>query len=293
MRKPGMAAVQATAFEQPRIKKLRRALIKAIPRVPNNKASLEHMEAKQLPDLLIDYINWRSRYVGERPRTVSIEAAALADPRWSSNAAAIKTFLEKVERGDDLTPHLSIEPHTRGYAPAAHAPLATPDDRWSDKDFLLNVMGFHHFHLGTATQGRGHVGRTDELIFAEVRRDTFKVIAIFHHSVFDEGSAERMRLWALHDSIIARGVAPGAAIVRAMIATSGHPLHVVLYARACLRIIREIEPRLDDPEFVKSLYRPPEEAPAKSKLPWAFRHLDLAIYDEAKPCIMMLKKGWN
>src|SRR5262245_21459331 len=194
MRKPGTAAAQATAVEPPRIKKFRRDLIKAIPRAPNNKASLQHMEGKHLTDLLIDYINWRSRYVGERPRTVSIEPAAQADPRWSSHAAAIKSLLEQVERGDDLTPHLSIEPHTRGYAPAARAPGANPDDRWSDKDFLLNIMGFHHLHLGTTTQKRGHVDRTDELIFAEVGRDTFKVISIFDHNVFDKGSAERMRL---------------------------------------------------------------------------------------------------
>jgi hypothetical protein len=291
MRKPGMAAAQATAVERPRIKRLRRDLIKAIPRVPNNKASLQHMEAKHLTDLLIDYINWRSRYVGQRPRTASIEPAAQADPRWSARAAGINAFLDKVTRGDDLTPHLSIEPHTRGYAPAARAPGATPDDRWSDKDFLLNVMGYHHFHLGTTTQKRGHVDRTDDLIFAEVRRDTFKVIAIFDHDVFDKGSAERMRLWALHESIITRSVAPGTVMVPAMIATSGHAVHVVRYAQDCARVIREIEPKLDDPEYVKSLYSPPEEAPAKSKLSWVFRHLDLAVYDAAKPVLMILKKG--
>ncbi len=80
MRNPGTAAAQATAVEPPRIKKLRRDLIKAIPRVPNNKASLQHMEAKHLTDLLIDYINWRSRYVGERPRTVSNRAGGSSRP---------------------------------------------------------------------------------------------------------------------------------------------------------------------------------------------------------------------
>jgi hypothetical protein len=293
MHKSGTATAQATTAEPPRIKKFRRDLIKAIPRVPNNKASLQHMEGKHLTDLLIDYINWRSRYVGERPRTVSIAPAAQADLRSSSHAAAIRSLLDKVERGDDLTPHLSIEPHTRGYAPAALAPGAIPDDRWSDKDFLLNIMGFHHFHLGTTTQKRGHVDRTDELIFAEVDRDNFKVIAIFDHDVFDKGSAERMRLWAIHESIIARGAAPGSVVVSAMIATSGHAVHVVRYAQDCARVVRDIEPKLDDPEYVRSLYNPPEEAPAKSKLSWGFRHLDLAIYDAAKPVFMILRKGWN
>jgi hypothetical protein len=285
--------MQSTIEEPPRIKKLRRDLIAEIPRVPNNKASLEHMKAKHLTDLLIDYVSWRSRFVGTRRRTVSIEPAARSDPRWLAHNAAIRSFLEKVERGDDLTPHLSIEPRTRGYALAAQGRGATSDNRWSDKDFLLNTMGFHHFHLGTETQRRGHVDRTDELIFAEVGRDTFKVIAIFDHDAFDNASAERMRLWALHDDIISRGVSPGSVIVSGIIATSGHSLPIVRYAQVCARIISEIEPKLDGREFIRNLYTSPGEAPSRSKLSWTFNNLDLAIYDAAKPVLMILKKGWN
>ena len=232
------AASRAIVAEPPRIKKFRRELIKVIPRVPNNRATLLHMQQKHLADLLVDYVNWRSRCIGQHPRTVSIEAAAKSDPRWSAHAAAIADFLNKVGRGDDLTTHLSIEPHTRGYAATARAPGAMPKDRWSDKDFLLNVMGYHHFHLGTALEKRGHATRTDDLIFAEVTRDTFKVIAIFDHDVFDRNSAERMRLWALHESIIFRGVTPGSVVVMGNIATSGHSVHAVHYAQQCARTIR-------------------------------------------------------
>ena len=217
----GTATAQATTAEPPRIKKLRRELIKVIPRVPNNRASLLHMQQKHLIDLLIDYVNWRSRYVSQRPRTMAIEPAAQADARWSAHADAVGAFLDKVRRGDDLTPHLSIEPHARGYAPAARAPGATPADRWSDKDFLLNVMGYHHFYLGTALAKRGHAERTDDLIFAEVGRDTFKVIAIFDHDVFDPNTAERKRLWTVHDQVAFRDIAPGSAVVSGMITTSG------------------------------------------------------------------------
>jgi hypothetical protein len=204
---------------------------------------------------------------------VSIEPAAQNDPRWSANAAAVTDFLDKVRRGDDLIPHLSIEPHTRGYAPAARAPGATPKDRWSDKDFLLNVMGYHHFHLGTALEKRGHAKRTNDphhLIFAEVTRDTFKVIAIFDHDVFDQNSAERMRLWAAHEDIIFRSMPPGSFVLMGNTMTSGHSMRDVRYAQHCARIIKQYEPRLDDPEFVKSLYQPRSEAPSKSKLEWGF-----------------------
>jgi hypothetical protein len=284
---------QAIATEPPRIKKFRGKLIKVIPRVPNDRASLQHMQQKHLAELLVDYLNWRSRYVGQRPRTVSIEPAAQADPRWSAHAAGIGAFLDRVRRGDDLTPHLSIAPHTRGYAAAARAPGAPPVYRWSDKDFLLNVMGYHHFHLGAKVQNRGHVDRTDDVIFAQVHRDSFKAIAIFDHDVFDQNSTERMRLWAVHESMVFRGVPSGSAVVMGNIASSGHSDHVVLYAQHCARIIKNIDPKLDDPEFVRNLYQPHSEAPAKPKPDWGFMHLDLAIYDRAKPGYLILQKGWN
>ena len=283
---------KATA-ERPRIKQFRRELVKVIPRFPNDRASLLHMQKKHLPELLIDYVNWRSRYVGQRPRTVSVEPSAQDDPRWTAHTAGIEAFLDKVRRGDDLTPHLSIEPHTKGYTPAARAPGATSTDRWSDKDFVLNVMGYHHFHLGTKVQRRGHVDRTDDLIFAEVRRDTLSVIAIFGHEVFDPKSTERIRLWAAHDQVAFRGVPPGSVVIPAMIATSGHTVHVVRYAQDCARIIRDFEPKLDDLAYVATLYPPGLAMPPKPKFGWGFRHLDLLVCESVTPTNFVMKKGWS
>jgi hypothetical protein len=175
------------ACEPPRVNKFRLELVKTIRRFPNNRKSLQHMQQKRLADVLIDYVHWRARYVGKRPRQIEIEAAVKADARWPAMATAIEAFLGKVRVGDDLTPHLSLLPHTRGYSLAAHTPGATNEDHWSDKDFFLTRMNYHHFHLGM-----GRRGRTGHLIFAEVSRDKFKVIAIFNHDVFVEGSPERM-----------------------------------------------------------------------------------------------------
>jgi hypothetical protein len=293
MSKSAKAVARATLAEPRRIRKFRGELIKAIPRFPNNRASLQHMQQKHLADLLIDYISWRSRYVGQRPRNISIEQAVQSDPRWTLHGAAITAFLDKVQSGDDLTPHLSIEPHTKGYTPAARAPNAPPVDRWSDKDFVLNVMGYHHFHLGTTVQKRGHVDRSDDLIFAEVQRDAFNVIAIFDHEVFDPNSAERMRLWSVHDQVAYRGVPPGSVAIPALITTSGHALKVVRYAQYCARIIRDFEPKLDDLKYMESLYPQGQQMAPKPKFEWGFRHLDLLIYEAAAPINLVLTKGWN
>jgi hypothetical protein len=274
----------------PRIQKLHAALIKSIPRVPNDRAALEHMQRKSLGDLLIDYVNLCERYVSARARTVSIEPPAL-DARWNANSAAIDDFLEKVRRGADLTPHLSLEPLTRGCAvTAGQRGLTTSDHKWLDKDFLLHTLGYHHFHLREAID---RASGSNELLIAKVGRDAFTVIMATDHSVFDLASAERARLQAIHDEIVFRGHPPGTVIISALIATSGHAVQAVHYVGQCHRVIAEIEPQLDDPAFVKTLYPSGVEAPAKSQIEWTFQHLDLGIYDKAKPAMLVLKTGWN
>jgi hypothetical protein len=242
-----------------------------------------------LSDVLVDYVHWRARYVGKRPRQIEIEAAAKADPGWFAMAAAIEAFLEKVRSGDDLTPHLSLLPHTRGYSVAVHTPGATNEDRWSDKDFLLTRMNYHHFHFGT-----GRTGRTDDLIFAEVGRDKFKVIAIFNHDVFVEGSTERERLSALHNQIIFRRLPPGAGVMDGPVMSSGHAMHVVMYAQRCARQIESVDPQLDNRAYIENWYALGEiESPPEPKFKWAFLHLDLAVYESAKRTAFVLEKGWN
>jgi hypothetical protein len=180
--------------ESKRVRALRLGLAKQIPKFPNDKASLQSLERKPLGSLLIDYANWAIRYVAPRPRKVIIEPTASMDSRWKVLQKDIAAFLEKVKRGDDLTPHLSLEPHTRGYTPAASA--QGPDvDRWADKDMLLNVMGYHHFHLNMTIEPKGFASRKveNEILFAHVTREEFTVVGIFDHSVFSTNALHVMR----------------------------------------------------------------------------------------------------
>jgi hypothetical protein len=234
--------------ESKREKQFRLSVARVIPRFPNTRATLAALDGMSLNSVLIHYMNWAIRYVLPRVRTVDVEPAATNDRRWSTLQPGITAFLDKVERGEDLTPHLPLEPHTRGYTPSN-----TAADRWADKDFLLNVMGYHHFHLGTSLEVKGHAKRTDELIFARVTKDTFTVVAIFDHSVFNmertpsgNMNPERTRLWQVFDAHSTQGLPPGSVYIPAMIATSGHPLHLVRLADEYARIVRAIDPKLDD-----------------------------------------------
>lgn len=276
-----------------RVKALRRELIAAIPRFPNDRASLEAMKSKTLTNLLIAYIGWRLRYVATRPRKVTARSALAGDPHAIALQSNIDAFVKVVEAGDDLTPYLSLKPHSRGYTPAANT--------WDDKDFLLNVMGLHHFHLGLTMETAGHMARTDEVLFASVTRDTFEILGLFDHAAFeheDDGTmtAERVKLWTAYQAREAAGALPGQLMIGGYgnlgITLSGQPMAVTLAAQRHVAIIREIEPKLDDPDYCKTLY---EEgaAPTKPKLKWHYHHLDFGLLDEPAAFFGNFQKGPN
>lgn len=114
-------------IETNRIINFRKTIVKEIPKFPNNKETKEKLKAKSLSSLFIDYINWASRYVANRKRKIQIEPAALSDHRWSKHKQQINFFLEKVRNGYDLTPHLSLQVHSRGYTPASSEKSADVD----------------------------------------------------------------------------------------------------------------------------------------------------------------------
>lgn len=286
--------------ESKRVRAFRLAIAKDIPKFPNTKETLKSLDGASFRTLLTHYVNWAIRYVSMRPRAVHIEPSASSDARWSALKTEITAFLEKVKKGQDLTPHLSLEPRTRGYTPASSG-KGESVDRWADKDFLLNVVGYHHFHLGLATEVRGFASRTDELLFANVSRDRFTGVAIFDHSVFDlsrspagDMTKERERLWGIFDEHSSRGLPPGSVYMPAMITTSGHSLQLVRLADDYVYVVREIDPTLDDISYVQEMYqRVGLLCPKKPKLAWHLNILDLGLLDSSSNTFFVLRYGPN
>ena len=288
-----------TIEESKRLKAFRLTLAKLIPKIPNDKITLKILESKSLNSILIDYINWQLRLIHPRPRAVVIEPAVTADKRWSTVGIQIKELLDKVRAGSDLNPHLSLRAFKNGFAPAAAIP-SPQTDIWADKDFQLNATGYHHFHLSSEMEASGFAKRSDEVLFAQVTRESFVAIGIFDHSVFDAVidavtsiiSAERSRLANLHEKRISAGHPPGTVIISSLIATSGHTLHNVRLADRYGDIARNIDPKLDELSSRGNVFEGvPHEEVKKMKLAWHLNYLDLGLVDKTTDKFYILQYG--
>lgn len=257
-------------------------LIRQIPRVPNDRASREALEAKSPTDLLIVYLCWQLRLVEPRPRTVTGHHRIWQRPTYLRLSSNVQALLRVVEAGDDLNPYLSLKAHRHGFV--LHG--AQDSSSWEHKDFLLNVMGLHHFHLGTQLEQRGHMARTNEVLFAFVSPDTFEILGLFDHSVFeaDEGmlTDERERIWSTYDDYQLRRTPRGGFYIGGYaglgITTAGTPAVVTMEAIKHIDIIKRFDPCLQSSSFLKRLWTD-GTIPSKPKLRWQYRHLTLGLVD--------------
>lgn len=245
------AAPQTSLEESKRVKKLRLYLTKCIPKFPNNKETMELLQAMPLGTLFLTYITWASRLIPPKPRLVAIEPTLTSDIRWKALTPDAKALFAKVSRGENLNPHLSLKVLRNGFTPRTSK--TTPGtDKWEDKDFVLTVMGYHHLHLSQLVEGAGHVKRTDQVLFAQITKEKFIAIGFFDHSVFDavDGASghinnERQRLWEIFDKRNTLGMQPGTVYMTNPIATSGHSLRHVRLASSFSRVIHQFDNKLD------------------------------------------------
>ena len=271
------------SLEQSRsFRRFKADLISRIPRIPNDRATLQVLQSKSLTDLLIVYLSWRLRQVESRPRTVTGHHRIWRHPSYLPLMYNVKAFLSAVEAGDDLSLYLSLNAHRHGFVLNGQQQSM----EWEHKDFLLNVMGLHHFHLGTRLEPKGHMARTNEVLFAFVDREKFDILGLFDHAVFEAGgngmTAERKRIWSCYESYQRRQAKPGTAYIGGYgglgNTLAGTPGIITLQAIRHAETIKEHDPCLQSPEFHAELWGQ-GKVPAKHKLRWQYRHLALGLLD--------------
>lgn len=132
-------------------------------RTTMREAGVEVPDTLRGRDLEIAFFSGRHRGVEAKPRRVQVADGVVCPPAVEEG---FKVFLEKVERGENLTPHLS----TRALDLTEH-------------DGLRNEWGVYHFHLGTKPHPErpGFVERTRELALVIFDGDKALVLGVHPH----------------------------------------------------------------------------------------------------------------
>lgn len=265
----------------PRIKAFRNELIKAIPKVPNTKATAAHMDTFGTHHLMLIYLTWKMRLVRTKPRNVLIWSGGVELDHFARIRSQIEPLLGKVESGQDLTPHLSSLVNTLGFA-MSNAP---EEKRSQVIDRVLTKTGLHHFHVGamTATNPKGRSGR---LVFADVADDVFKIIAISNHDAFKIDSIEWKELFAISNRYIQSQVPIGTPFMAYPTMSSGHPMELVKYADCCDETMITLDANLEDRTFVDKLYSEENvgnvqrmRRPINPNFKWHFENRDFGLLE--------------
>jgi hypothetical protein len=256
------SATPTHAVYRRRIQAFRDEIIRRVPRVPNNKITLQAMEAMATHRLLLAFITWRMRHIPSKPRRVSAWSGGVSRLELQLADRVLRPLLQKVKNGMDLTPHLSDLAKTAGIVfPGARAAA-----KKKDIDFTLIRHGLYHFHVSAAGPGNPK-GRSASLVFAEVLEDEFRIVALSNHSAFQFGTSEHTRLSRIARGYIARDIPAGQAFMAHPVMTSGHSMITTMFADHCDDYMRAVDLSLDDPAFVDKLYSDDPPAATASSSP--------------------------
>jgi hypothetical protein len=253
--------------ERPRIRELRLDLANRLSKLAPDPALLEDLQKQPLERLMVLYVHAAIRCVAPRPRKIIVKQPD--DPHWRKIAPKAASLLKLAEEGGDMMPYICLSPHLRDFAipGAGYA-------EWHDKDLLLAAMGYHVFQCEPRDQTR-----TGNHVLAFVDRLTFTVIGAFQGNAVNSDGPERTRLW---DQVRAHGVAP---VNRQSLINLG-------IDRA--RKIDEIDPKLDDPDFVRQLYVETQTPmPGAVNWRWHLPFMDFGFLETNAPRFFMIWPGPN
>lgn len=266
-----------------RVQAFRNDIIRTIPKVPNTRQAIADLHAQPTRHLILALLTWRMRLIPIKPRVVRVWSGGVKPWEFEAAKPKFRSFLSKVEAGQDLTPHLSELVNTKGVV----LPGASPTARGQDIDRVLIRDGLHHFHMECRGPGNPK-GRSATLIFAQVLEKEFRIAALSDHRAFEVGTPEHVRFFEICQAYIAKDVPADQAFMSRPVMASGHAADVVLFSDWCEMEIERIDPCLDDPEFVAHLYesRPTDNGgsafprPAKPVLVWHFEDMQFGLLEK-------------
>ncbi|HEY0208311.1 hypothetical protein [Acerihabitans sp.] len=272
------------------IKRFRQVMIKELPKVPNTPIASKELEKMPTRLIISKYITWKIRTIPVKKRTIETYPMGMDLNVFIKMYPDIKVFLNKVIKGEDLNLYLSEQVRTHG----AVLPGASLKSKGKDIDSLVLREGLYHFHFAPR-DNKNPKGRSNFLIFSDVSKDTFTIVAIAPHRVFDNSNEDAHRFFEIRRRYLERDIPAGQPYMLNPVMTSGHTLEIFAYAIHCEDTINSLDPKLNSGDFISQLYAdgklqlPSLEQPKKTELIWFFNDLNLGILEKNKGHFFGLK----
>ncbi|MGE0716709.1 MAG: hypothetical protein AB7P02_14815, partial [Alphaproteobacteria bacterium] len=153
--------------------------IDTLPYDQNDADVVAEINRKDARELLITYHNWMSRHVFATPRKVHPSAAYKGNPVTTQRKADLDALIAKIEKGEELKPHLSKRVET--VLESSSKKLT----RRRDLDLMLIEWDVHHLHISQQLQADGFVERDDPLLFAVFHKGEAYLLDVMTHKDFN------------------------------------------------------------------------------------------------------------
>lgn len=158
---------------------IRKWAIDTLPYDQNDAAVVAEINGKDARELLIVYHNWMFRHVLATPRKVHVSAAFAANPVAAQLKADLDALVVKIEKGEELKPHLSTR-----VATVLDSSIKKLHQR-KDLDLMLIEWEIHHLHISQDVQPNGFVKRDDPLLFAVFHPNDAYLLDVMTHNDFN------------------------------------------------------------------------------------------------------------
>jgi hypothetical protein len=128
-------------------------------------------------DIVHIYDFWQQRLIHAQPRKILVSSKMRNSPLYLRHRERIKVILGRASNGLDINRYLSYKAHNATFEVEQFKQNRSFN---SFRDKLLICEGFHHLHLEEFPK------RTDEVLIAHVTPNTFEIVQIANHDLFEQ-----------------------------------------------------------------------------------------------------------
>ena len=154
-------------------KDIREIILNEFSQYLRGNAILQLKKGLSLSSLMLNFSNWKNRFITPKPRKIYISKELKANPIARNKQNILNEIIGELQTGKDINHRLSKKVYEHSYC--FNSKSYTPD-----KDLLLNDWGIHHLHLNNRKKAGKNRG-SGQLLFLKIYDSRAFLIDILDH----------------------------------------------------------------------------------------------------------------